>query len=92
MYYMHIHSVNARLPDEQLRQLAEIRERTGLSTSEVVRVAITHYHRLVAAPARSSLEIMQEAGLVGCVDAEPTLSEAYKAALGEGLDAKHGSR
>lgn len=88
---MHTHSVNARLPEEQVQQLAEIRERTGLSTSEVVRVAITHYHRLVAAPARSTLDVMQEAGLVGCFDGQRAFSEDYKAVIAEGLGAKHGS-
>lgn len=88
---MQPHTVNARLPDEQVRQLGELRDRTGQSTSEIVRAAISHYHRLVVAPPRSTIDIVREAGLVGCLDGEPTLSESYKSAMAEALGAKHRS-
>jgi Arc/MetJ-type ribon-helix-helix transcriptional regulator len=47
--------INARIPEEQERQMGEIRRATGASVSEIVRAAIERYHSEIVARAELAL-------------------------------------
>lgn len=82
--------INARLTEEEARQLAEVRARTGQTVSEVVRQAIRGYYQAVRGA--SAHRAILESGLIGCAEADPDLSSGYKDALRGALGRKHADR
>jgi len=78
--------INARLDDELARKLAELRRRTGRSTTEIVKASIEAYYEAERSRPRA-LELL--ADLIGAGDADPNLSTNYKAELTASLSKKH---
>jgi hypothetical protein len=73
-------NISLNLKDEQIRKLQYIQEQTNLDLSELVSRNISalideHYQQLQP---QSPLQIFEELGLVGCINAEPNFSSNYK--------------
>lgn len=77
--------INARLDGELARKLAHLHERTGKSTTELIRASIESYFDRVAGAA-GSRALLDE--FVGCASAEPSLSETYKSVLTDSMARK----
>jgi hypothetical protein len=77
--------LNARIDDELAAKLESIRNLTKQSTTEVVREALEHYHRMLTQKPALAYQLLGESGFIGCGEAEPELSVQYKAALTESL-------
>ena len=84
--------LNARLTDELSRKLLALERMTGLSRSEIVRVALERYFEETPVPGRSVRDAIHASGLIGCGEAEADLSGSYKSRLRESLERKHGHR
>jgi len=80
--------VDVRLSAELARKLEVLEQVIGRSASEVMRAALERYYEVVCARKTTSREAILASGLVGCGEAEPGLSEGYRDALSEGLEAK----
>jgi len=78
--------VNARLDAELGRQLLLVRERTGQSTSEVLKASLRAYFASVGGEG-SPRELL--GGFVGCAKGPVSLSSNYKRELGRSLGKKH---
>ena len=84
--------LNARLSDDEARQLEELRAATGDSVSEIVRLAIRHYHEATLGGRVAPSRALQASGFIGCASADPDLSTTYHDALRVDLERKHGHR
>ena len=81
--------LNARMDPEMERKVAYLRRRTGLGTSELVRVSIDHYYRVVRTGGSNAKEIFEESGFVASGSGARDLSGTYKSALATSLRRKH---
>ena len=84
----HDHRINARLDESSARKLAYLRQTTDQTTTQVIRTAIDRYYEAQRAQPSSALSLLEDAGLVGCGEAESSLSESYKDELSALLSAK----
>jgi hypothetical protein len=85
--------VNARLDSDRASKFNYIRQRTNQGTSEIMKVAINlYYERLRQETTVKPLQLLQQAGLIGCAEGEPDLSVNYKQYLTESLNEKYGHR
>ena len=85
--------VNARLDRDRASKFNYIRQRTNQGTSEIMKVAIDlYYERLRQETPIKPLQLLQQAGLIGCAEGEPDLSVNYKQYLTESLNEKYGHR
>jgi hypothetical protein len=85
--------VNARLDSDRASKFNYIRQRTNQGTSEIMKVAIDlYYERLRQEMSVKPLQLLQQAGLIGCAEGEPDLSVNYKQYLTESLNEKYGHR
>ncbi|MFN5387833.1 MAG: ribbon-helix-helix protein, CopG family [Pseudanabaena sp.] len=85
--------VNARLDSDRASKFNYIRQRTNQGTSEIMKVAIDlYYERLRQETTVKPLQLLQQAGLIGCAEGEPDLSVNYKQYLTESLNEKYGHR
>lgn len=85
--------VNARLDSDRASKFNYIRQRTNQGTSEIMKVAIDlYYERLRQETSVKPLQLLQQAGLIGCAEGEPDLSVNYKQYLTESLNEKYGHR
>lgn len=82
------HRLNARIDDELAAKLESIRNLTKQSTTEVVREALEHYHRMLTQKPALAYQLLDGSGFIGCGEAEPELSTQYKELLAESLRAK----
>ncbi len=80
--------VNARLDAATAKKLAEIRRRTGLSTSEIVRDALDKLYRERMAEERNAAAILRETGFVASATGSRDLSANYKREIGHSLAGK----
>jgi len=81
--------LNARLEPELERKLSYLRERTGMATSDVVRVSIERYYQAVRAGGSDARAILEASGFVASGTGPADLSDRYKEHLTEGLGQKH---
>ena len=81
--------INARLDAELARKLEELRQRTGRSTTEILKASIEAYYEAERSRPRA-IELL--ADLIGAGEGDPDLSTSYKEALTESLSKKHGLR
>ena len=81
--------LNARLGPEMLRKVAYLRQRTGMGTSEVVRVSIEHYYEAVRGAGTNSRDLLEASGFVASGSGPSDLSERYKEHLTASLRRKH---
>jgi len=77
--------INARLDEALARKLAELRARTGKSTTELIRASIENYFDQVTGSAGPGA-LLDE--FVGCGEAEPDLSDTYKSVLRDSIALK----
>lgn len=84
--------LNARISDEQAKQLEELRQATGGSTSDIVREALRRYYEEMCRRHVSANQVLEQVGFIGCGEADPELSTRYKEALTGSLEQKHGHR
>lgn len=84
--------INARLDEQQNRELDYLKQSTHTGTSEVVREAIHLYYQAQTQVHGNPAQILDEVGFIACGDADPGLSEDYKHALTDDLAAKYGHR
>jgi hypothetical protein len=77
--------INARLDEALAGKLAELRARTGKSTTELIRASIESYFDQVTGNAGPGALLDD---FVGCGEAEPELSDTYKSVLRESLALK----
>jgi hypothetical protein len=81
--------LNARLDPEMQKKLKYLERRTGLSTSEVVRVSIEHYYESLRENngGRRARELL--ANFVGASAGPGDVSSRYKEHLADALAAKY---
>jgi predicted transcriptional regulator len=78
--------INARLDPALARRIRRLGERTGRSTTEIVKASLEAY---LAAEEEASEPARLLSGLVGIGSGPADLSERYKEHLGQGLRRKH---
>lgn len=81
------HRLNARLDRDLARKLDEIKLRSGMSTTEVLRAALERYYESENAPLTPA-DVLEEAGFVGCIAGPRDLSTTYKTKLARSLRSK----
>lgn len=84
--------VNARLDGDRAHKFNYIRQHTNQGVSEIVKAAIDLYYERLRQESPKPLQLLQQAGLIGCADADPDLSVNYKKYLTESLNEKYGDR
>ena len=77
--------INARLDPELARKLEYLRQRTGRSTTGVVKASIEAYYERLAGAERP-FERLQD--LIGCARGPSDLSATYKRVLSDSLARK----
>lgn len=75
--------------EDHAGKLTYIQEQTNQDISEILNQAIDLYYQRLKPAEQSPLDIFQELGLVGCIDAEPDLSSNYKSVLHEQIRTKY---
>jgi hypothetical protein len=75
--------------DAAANQLAYIQQHTGQDTEAILKAAIEKYDQQLQPQQKSALDIFQDLGLVGCIDADPDLSTNYKSVISQSLEQKY---
>jgi hypothetical protein len=78
--------INARLTGADAVRFQELLDSSGVSASELLRVALREYHRTRTCAKRSPLELL--AGYIGAGDGPQDLSANYKSYLAQALENK----
>jgi hypothetical protein len=78
--------INVRLSGEDATCFQELLESSGMSVSDLLRVALREYHTAHARPARDPLSLL--AGFIGSGEGPKDLSTRYKQYLSESLETK----
>jgi hypothetical protein len=81
--------LNARLDPEMERKVAYLRRRTGLGTSEIVRVSIDHYYEAVRAGGSKARAVLEASGFIASGEGPADHSERYKEHLSAEVQRKH---
>jgi hypothetical protein len=81
--------ITTQLDNDHAEKLAYIQEHTHQNIAEILIQAIDLYYQQLQPIQKSPLEVLQEAGLVGCFEGSPDLSSHYKSTIHEYLDRKH---
>lgn len=81
--------IATQFDDEHAEKLAFIQQQTQQEIAEILNRAIDLYYQQLQVPEKSPLEIFEEVGLVGCIDAEPDLSSNYKPVVKQYLHNNH---
>ncbi len=84
-----VQRLNARLDRDLARKLDAIRRRSGMTTTEVLRAALERYYEADNEPL-TPMDVLEDAGFVGCIAGTRNLSTTYKAQLTRSLRKKHG--
>ncbi|ELS32762.1 MULTISPECIES: ribbon-helix-helix protein, CopG family [Pseudanabaena] len=84
--------VNARLDSDRTNKFQYIRQRTNQGTSEIMKAAIDLYYEKLRQESPKPLQLLQQAGLIGCAEGDPDLSVNYKQYLTDSLNEKYGHR
>jgi hypothetical protein len=80
--------INARLTGDDATRFQELLDSSGVSASELLRVALRAYHRTRIRPRRKPLDLL--AGYIGAGEGPQDLSARYKSYLTEALERKIG--
>jgi predicted DNA-binding protein len=80
--------INARLPAEVARKIAYLEERTKKSTTEVVIESIELYYEALKDGPGTAVDLLEQAGFIGCAEGPADLSSTYKAMLARSLSNK----
>ena len=80
--------VNARLEPPVAKKLSYLKEKSGGSTSAVLKRAIELYYEHEVSASVSPLELLDATGFIGCAAGPAKLSEKYKEELTRSLRSK----
>ena len=69
---------NTQLNESAAAKLAHLQQITNQNLEEILQQAIDLYYQQFQAQSKTPLEILQDSGLIGCIQAEPDLSANYK--------------
>jgi hypothetical protein len=78
-----------QLDDDAANKLTYIQQQTGQDTEAILKTAIEQYYQQLQPSQKTALDIFQDLGLVGCIDADPNLSTTYKSVISESLAQKY---
>lgn len=85
--------VNARLDRDRASKFDYIRQRTNKGASDIMKAAIDlYYEKLHQEAPIKPLQLLKQAGLIGCAEGDSDLSVNYKQYLTESLNEKYGHR
>ena len=85
--------VNARLDRDRASKFDYIRQRTNKGASDIMKAAIDLYYEKLHQEAHiKPLQLLKQAGLIGCAEGDSDLSVNYKQYLTESLNEKYGHR
>jgi hypothetical protein len=76
-----------QLEDDAVSKLTYIQQHTGQDTEAILKAAIEQYYQQLQPQQKTALDIFQDLGLVGCIDADPDLSTHYKSLTSHSKDA-----
>jgi hypothetical protein len=82
-------NIATELDSNHAAKLTYIQTQTQQNVDEILQRAIDLYYQQVQPMQKSPLEVLQEAGLVGCIEGSPDLSATYKPIVQEYVDRKH---
>jgi Ribbon-helix-helix protein, copG family len=78
--------INARLDADLARKVRALRDRTGQSTTEIVKTSLESYYRSIVRGVNPAALLSE---LIGCSSGPPDLSTTYKRRLTESLVRKN---
>jgi hypothetical protein len=81
--------INIELNKEYESKLAYVQQKTDQKDMKVVIEAAidAYYNQLEPAP-KTALDIFQESGFIGCIQADPNLSTNYKSVVNAAIQAR----
>jgi hypothetical protein len=79
--------INAQLDDELAQKLTSIQQWKNQNSEDIVKHAIALYYQQLQPQRKSPLEIFEESGFIGCIEAEPSVDQ--KAALYSFIDQRN---
>jgi Ribbon-helix-helix protein, copG family len=80
--------VNARIEPPLAKKLAYLKAKHGETTSAILKRALEAYYEKEVGASASPLELLEQAGFVGCASGPTDLSTTYKRTLTKSLGAK----
>jgi competence protein ComGC len=84
--------INARLDEEYVNKLIYIQQQTNQGVTDVIKSALDLYYQQLKNEQKTSLELLEQTGFIGCGQSAPDLSVNYKSILKDGLKAKYDPR
>jgi hypothetical protein len=70
--------INTQLNESAAAQLSHLQMMTNQSLEEILQQAIDVYYQQFQPESKTPMEILQDNGFIGCIQAEPDLSANYK--------------
>jgi hypothetical protein len=70
--------INTQLNECTAAKLAHLQQMTNQNLEEILQQAIDAYYQQFQTQSKNPLEILQDNGFIGCIQAEPDLSTNYK--------------
>jgi len=84
--------VNARLDEQSEADLQYLQQITDSTSTDIVKAALRFYAEHFKQEAQQQKEALLKSGFIASFKASPNLSENYKQAVNEVLDAKYPAR
>lgn len=85
--------INAQIDLETTDKLTYIQQQTNQALSDILRAAIDdYYQKLKQKNKKTSFELLEESGFIGCCSVESDLSVNYKEVLATEIEAKYSNR
>ena len=82
--------INTQIDSVTTDKLTYIQQQTNQALSEILRDAIDYYYqKLKHQQQKTSFDILEESGFIGCCSVESDLSINYKQVLADELEAKY---
>ncbi|MCP4188671.1 MAG: CopG family transcriptional regulator [Gammaproteobacteria bacterium] len=82
--------INARIDDQQVKQLEQIKKKQHLTTTQVIRRALSLYFQHQHNSEKSKITKLLDSDFIGCAESSEDLSENYKKYQAGTLSEKHG--
>lgn len=71
-------NINTQLNESVAAKLAHLQQMTNQNLEEILQQAIDVYYQQFQTQSKTPLEILQDNGFIGCIQAEADLSANYK--------------
>jgi predicted metal-dependent hydrolase len=85
--------ITTQIDIETTDKLAYIQQQTNQELPDILRAAINdYYQKLKQTKQKTSFELLEESGFIGCCSVESDLSVDYKEVLATELEEKYGNR